>query len=189
MGGGVGELGRRAEAVFAAVDQPFLLDARQRAARRGCRLVKSVGVGKCLGFVAIVRKNADRSDTVGAIVEEKAEIVLIGRSADARLATAEPAFWAEMLEKGNEAATPEMLADVGGQGTTDRLLPAVVIGEARVTAFADFAEDAGALALIGDNGCTIRDRFFPFKIFCAVILSDNLVKSIFIKTKFIITFL
>ena len=181
-------MGRRAEAVFATVDQPFLLDARQRAARRGCGLVKSVGVSKCLGFGAIVRKNADRSDTVGAIIEEKAEIVLIGRSAGARLATAEPAFWAEMLEKGNEAATPEMLADVGGQGTTDRLLPAVVIGEARVTAFADFAEDAGALALIGDNGCTIRDRFFPFKIFCAVIISDNFVKSIFIKTKFIITF-
>ena len=56
------------EALFAAIDQPLLLHAGQGTAGRGRCLLNRVGVGERMDVRTVLRKDADRPDTVCTIV-------------------------------------------------------------------------------------------------------------------------
>jgi hypothetical protein len=82
--------------------------------------------------VAVFRTNADGSNTISAVIEENAEIVLVLRSARAGLLSPQPPFRAEVLEERMEAVAPVMVTRFCREGTGYGLGPAVVIEEAGI---------------------------------------------------------
>jgi hypothetical protein len=115
-----------------------------------------------VGDVTVGRTHAHCADAVGAELQEDSEIVLVGGSAGARLAAAEPSFGSEMLEEGMKASAPVMVANACGQGAGDVRGPLLVVDETRIAA--GFAQAACGLTLEGDDGGALRDTV-PRSIF------------------------
>jgi len=155
MGGRLIQLLRGLEALLAAIDEPLFLHAGERAARCGRRLLYRIGIREGMDVGPVLREDADRADTVRPIIQQQPEIVLGGRAPRTSLASAQPTLGAEVLEKGNEAAAPEMLARADRQRACNLLVPVFAIDEARVRS--DLAEQARALALEGNNGTSVWD--------------------------------
>lgn len=103
-------------------------------------------------------EDSDCPDTVCAIIQQQAEIVLGGSAPRTSLTSTQPALGAEMLKKGNEATAPEMLARAYRQCARNLLVPAFAIDEAGV--WSNLAEQACALALEGNDGTSVRDKRF-----------------------------
>jgi hypothetical protein len=92
-------------------------------------------------------------------LQQESEIILLGGSTGTRLAPSKPSFGRKMLEKGDQAATPIVVAAVGRQGTGDRPAPSLMIGEAGVLA-AYLAKRSCFAAFIRNNGLAIGDKRF-----------------------------
>nr|WP_303758596.1 hypothetical protein [Sphingobium yanoikuyae] len=107
---------------------------------------------------AILGHDTHGTDTVRAIVEQQAEIILVRRAACARLTPAQPALGPQMLEKRYQAATPEMLARSDRQGAGDFLPPPLIIDKTAVRP--QLTENASLLAFEGHDCATIRDVEF-----------------------------
>lgn len=161
----LGDVGRRfanidarLESRFATVGEKLFLDARERASRDRRCFLDDIGPFWRRQMGAVARKDSDSANTIGAIIQEQAEIVLVGGTAGVRLTSPEPALRPEMLEEGDEAATPVMVANLDGQRTGDALAPALVVREAGIAA--ELAELAGGLALVRNDGGAVGDAVF-----------------------------
>lgn len=145
----------RWETIIGVKGEQLLLHPRQGPSGGGRRFVDEVVLNRTDKRFPVCREKAHCPDTVFPIMQEKSEIVLICRSARARLAPAQPAFRCEMFEKGYQAATPVMVPCLCGKRAGNRLAPAFVIDKAGVRA--QLAEPTDRTTLEGDDGVAVSD--------------------------------
>ena len=126
------------------------MDTGQGSPRDYGGFVDSFGFFAYLGDMAVIRTYADRSDAIGSVIQEKAEIILVGRAARPGLSSSKPTFGSEVLEERVQAASPIVILGFGREDACDRFCPAVVVEESSVVS--SFFQPAGRFALEGDDG-------------------------------------
>jgi hypothetical protein len=110
-------------------------------------------------LIMVIMTDADGSYAIGSVIQENAEIVLISRTACARLPTAKPALRSEVLEEWVRPPSPIVVSYFRREGASDRFGPAFIIEEASV--ISSLLQPAGWVALVGYDGAAFGDVEVP----------------------------
>jgi len=138
------------EASAVVVREQLLLDTGQGSPRDYGGFVDSFGLFARLSDLAIIRTHADGSDAIGSVIQEKAEIVLVGGAACPGLSSSKPTFGSEVFEERMQATSPIVISGFGRQRARDRFCPAVIVEKSSVVS--SLFQPAGRFALEGDDG-------------------------------------
>jgi hypothetical protein len=107
-----------------------------------------------LGDLLLERQYAHGTDTVCAVAQEQAQIVIPLDVRSAGLLLSQPPFRPDMLEEGMQAIGPIMLSADDGKAACDVLAPLVPVGKAR-SAGNCLNESSGSSPLVQDL-CTAQ---------------------------------
>lgn len=147
------------EASAVVVCKQLLLDAGQGSPRHYGGFVDGFGLLADFRDMTIFRTNADGADAIGSVIQENAEIVLVGGAARPRLSSSKPTFGSEVLEERMQAASPIVILGFRREGARDRFCPAVVVEKSSVVS--SLFQLAGRFALEGDDGGAFGDFNMP----------------------------